>query len=163
MRRTEWGTTYLQRSNWHKPLYRSTLSKNMLVIEAWEWNGYKRSFYCGGIFLLLFSPSRSYLLLTTQKSRRAKKKFHNAPSLQERSCPLSGQPEREYYSSHIRYGILSSIVYSKPACVDQIWEIQEMYHRFDGILSKQPLFQANIPLINLISRRGSLVVYFRVI
>ena len=105
MRRAEWGTTHLQRSNWHKPLCRSTLSKNMLVTEAWEWNGYKRSFYCGGIFLL-FSSSRSYLLLTTQKSRRAKKKFHNAMSLQEKSCPLSRQSEREYYCSHIRWYIV---------------------------------------------------------
>ena len=34
-------------------------------------------------YFLLFSPTRSLLLLKTQKSRRAEKDFHNARSLQE--------------------------------------------------------------------------------
>ena len=35
---------------------------------------------------LLFSPTRRKPLLTTQKSRRAQKQFHNARSLQENNA-----------------------------------------------------------------------------
>ena len=38
---------------------------------------------------LLYSPKRPYLLLTTQKNRRAEKNFHNARSLQENNARLA--------------------------------------------------------------------------
>ena len=53
-------------------------------------------------YFLLFSPTRSKLLLKPKKSRRAEKNFYNARSLQDNNRDLKHQDGRWRRGRHIR-------------------------------------------------------------
>ena len=74
------------------------------ILQKYLYASFSFSYGKYSCILSIFSVVFAYahvVLLTTQKSRRAEKKFHNARSLQENNVPLSSQSERAYYCSHI--------------------------------------------------------------
>ena len=88
------------------------LSSQLLILKKYLYASFSFSYWKYSCILSIFSVVFAHVvLLTTQNSHRAEKKFHNARSLQENKCPLSSQSERAYYCSHIIKSLVNRWMY----------------------------------------------------